>query len=44
VFAGGIIPEQDLEGLKRAGIDAVFLPGTSTRDIVQYLRSRLSAA
>jgi methylmalonyl-CoA mutase C-terminal domain/subunit len=44
VFAGGIIPEQDLEGLKRAGIDAVFLPGTSTKDIVRYLRNRLSAA
>jgi methylmalonyl-CoA mutase C-terminal domain/subunit len=44
VFAGGIIPDQDLEGLQRAGIDAVFLPGTSTKDIVQYLRSRLSAA
>jgi methylmalonyl-CoA mutase C-terminal domain/subunit len=44
VFAGGIIPEQDKEGLQRAGIDAVFLPGTSTRDIIQYLRSRLSAA
>ena len=43
VFAGGIIPEQDLEGLQRAGIDAVFLPGTSTKDIVQYLRSRLAA-
>jgi methylmalonyl-CoA mutase, C-terminal domain len=44
VFAGGIIPEQDLEGLKRAGIDAIFLPGTSTRDIIQYLRERLPAA
>ncbi len=44
VFAGGIIPEQDLEGLQRAGIDAVFLPGTSTKDIVQYLRRRLTAA
>jgi methylmalonyl-CoA mutase C-terminal domain/subunit len=44
VFAGGIIPEQDMEGLQRAGIDAVFLPGTSTRDIIQYLRRRLSAA
>lgn len=43
VFAGGIIPEQDMEGLKTAGIDAVFLPGTSTRDIVQYLQDRLAA-
>ena len=43
VFAGGIIPEQDIEGLKTAGIDAIFLPGTSTRDIVQYLQGRLAA-
>jgi methylmalonyl-CoA mutase, C-terminal domain len=44
VFAGGIIPEQDMSGLKSAGIDAIFLPGTSTRDIVDYLNSRLAAA
>ena len=43
VFAGGIIPEQDIPGLKTAGIDAIFLPGTSTRDIVQYLQGRLAA-
>ncbi|HVG06206.1 MAG TPA: cobalamin B12-binding domain-containing protein [Thermoanaerobaculia bacterium] len=43
VFAGGIIPEQDMEGLKAAGIEAIFLPGTSTRDIVQYLQGRLAA-
>src|SRR6476660_7435401 len=40
VFAGGIIPEQDMAGLKSAGIDAIFLPGTSTKDIVQYLKDR----
>jgi methylmalonyl-CoA mutase C-terminal domain/subunit len=44
IFAGGIIPEQDMTGLKSAGIDAIFLPGTSTRDIVEYLNSRLAAA
>jgi methylmalonyl-CoA mutase, C-terminal domain len=44
VFAGGIIPEQDQEGLKRAGIDAIFLPGTSTKDIVRYLREHFAAA
>jgi methylmalonyl-CoA mutase, C-terminal domain len=44
VFAGGIIPEQDMEGLKQAGIDAIFLPGTSTKDIVRYLRDRFAAA
>jgi methylmalonyl-CoA mutase C-terminal domain/subunit len=44
VFAGGIIPEQDVRTLKQSGIDEVFLPGTSTRDIVAYLNRRLAAA
>ena len=44
VFAGGIIPEQDIAGLKEAGIDAIFLPGTSTRTIVDYLNERFAAA
>lgn len=44
VFCGGIIPEQDIPGLRTAGIDAVFLPGTSTRQIIDYLRGRLEAA
>ena len=41
VFAGGIIPEQDIVGLKEAGIDEIFLPGTSTQTIVSYLQDRL---
>jgi methylmalonyl-CoA mutase C-terminal domain/subunit len=44
VFAGGIIPEADIAGLKSAGVDAIFLPGTSTRSIVEYLQTRLAAA
>lgn len=44
VFAGGIIPEQDVRTLKGAGIDEVFLPGTSTQQIVDYLNRRLAAA
>ncbi len=44
VFAGGIIPEQDIQGLKSAGVDAIFLPGTSTRTIVEYLATRFAAA
>jgi methylmalonyl-CoA mutase, C-terminal domain len=43
VFAGGIIPEQDIPGLKGAGIDAIFLPGTSTKAIVEYLQGRFAA-
>ncbi|HEX3529069.1 MAG TPA: cobalamin B12-binding domain-containing protein [Thermoanaerobaculia bacterium] len=44
VFAGGIIPEQDIQVLKGAGIDEIFLPGTSTKDIVRYLEARFKAA
>jgi methylmalonyl-CoA mutase C-terminal domain/subunit len=44
VFAGGIIPEQDIAPLKQAGIDEIFLPGTSTVKIVEYLRQRLDRA
>ena len=44
VFAGGIIPEQDLPALKEAGIDEIFLPGTSTQEIVRYLKERFEAA
>ena len=43
VFAGGIIPEKDIPSLKSAGIDAVFLPGTTTGEIVSYLHGRLAA-
>jgi methylmalonyl-CoA mutase cobalamin-binding domain/chain len=43
VFAGGIIPEQDIDPLKEAGVDAIFLPGTSTSTIIDYLRQRLAA-
>jgi methylmalonyl-CoA mutase, C-terminal domain len=41
VFAGGIIPDQDVRTLKQAGIDQIFLPGAATREIVSYLRERL---
>lgn len=41
VFAGGIIPERDVDGLREAGIDEIFLPGTSTQTIVEYLSGRL---
>lgn len=44
VFAGGIIPAADIPNLKEAGVDAIFLPGTATRDIVDYLKQRLEAA
>lgn len=39
VLAGGIIPEDDVSPLKEMGVGEVFGPGTSTTDIIEYIRS-----
>jgi methylmalonyl-CoA mutase C-terminal domain/subunit len=41
VLVGGIIPEQDIAALKKAGIAEIFLPGTSTQDIVKYVNEHM---
>ena len=41
VVVGGIIPQDDIVRLKEQGIAEVFLPGTSTEDIVTYLRANV---
>ena len=38
VLLGGIIPESDIPELKKLGIAEIFLPGTSTDAIVQFIR------
>jgi methylmalonyl-CoA mutase C-terminal domain/subunit len=38
VAGGGIIPEEDVPRLKKAGIREVFGPGTSLADIVEFFR------
>lgn len=40
VFGGGIIPEEDIPGLKAAGIEEVFTPGTPTSATVEFLQKR----
>ncbi len=39
VFAGGIIPEQDIAKLKAMGIREIFLPGTPTSAAVNAIRN-----
>jgi methylmalonyl-CoA mutase C-terminal domain/subunit len=39
VVVGGIIPGQDAEALKRQGVAAVFQPGASLDEIVEFIRS-----
>ncbi len=41
VFGGGVIPEDDIPSLKAAGISEVFTPGTSTEDIVSWVKSNV---
>ena len=41
VFAGGVIPEEDVSFLAEHGIRRVFPPGTNTREIIAYLDEAL---
>ena len=42
VCGGGIIPEEDIPGLKRKGIKEIFTPGTSLDDIVAWVEKNIS--
>jgi methylmalonyl-CoA mutase C-terminal domain/subunit len=37
VFAGGIIPQEDLAEMKKLGIKEIFGPGTTTEAIIRYV-------
>ena len=39
VTAGGIIPDDDIEPLKAAGVAEVFGPGTTIREVADYIRA-----
>ena len=41
VLVGGIVPQEDIDTLKNIGVSEVFLPGTSTEDIVSYIRANV---
>jgi methylmalonyl-CoA mutase C-terminal domain/subunit len=41
VIGGGIIPFEDITGLKKAGIREIFQPGTYTDEIVKYIRENV---
>jgi methylmalonyl-CoA mutase C-terminal domain/subunit len=40
VFGGGIIPDDDIEELKKQGVAELFTPGTPLQEIVDWLRKR----
>jgi methylmalonyl-CoA mutase C-terminal domain/subunit len=41
VFGGGIIPDEDIAGLKQAGVLGIFTPGASTDEIVEWVRQNV---
>ena len=43
VLVGGIIPEEDVPALLSMGVRGVFGPGSSTDDIVTFIRKELAA-
>lgn len=38
LFAGGIIPDEDIPALKETGFREIFRPGASTQDIIDFVR------
>jgi len=41
VFGGGIVPQDDVPKLKDAGVAEVFLPGSSTQTIIDWIRQHI---
>jgi methylmalonyl-CoA mutase C-terminal domain/subunit len=44
VFGGGIIPPEDIAALKALGVRELFTPGTSTQDIIRFVREHIRTA
>ena len=43
MVVGGIIPDQDIPALKAIGVGAIFQPGTTMDNIVQYIRANVKS-
>jgi methylmalonyl-CoA mutase C-terminal domain/subunit len=41
LVVGGIIPDQDVDALRKAGVAAIFQPGTSMDEIVRFIRTNV---
>lgn len=40
LFGGGIIPDDDIPALKNSGFAEIFLPGTDTNTVIEFIRAR----
>jgi methylmalonyl-CoA mutase C-terminal domain/subunit len=41
VFGGGIVPDEDIQSLKRAGVKEIFTPGATTDGIIAWVRANI---
>ena len=41
VFGGGIIPDEDIERLRAAGVKGVFTPGTPLKTIIDWVQTNI---
>lgn len=41
LFGGGVIPEEDIPGLRKAGFRAIFTPGTAATDVVDFINREM---
>ncbi len=41
VFGGGIVPNEDLPALQQAGVAAIFKPGASTQEIIDWVEQTI---
>ena len=42
IVAGGIIPDDEIPKWNKIGIEAIFGPGSSTKDIVEYIKGSIN--
>jgi methylmalonyl-CoA mutase, C-terminal domain len=43
LLVGGIIPEQDFDQMKKAGVAGIFNPGTAMDEIVTFIRNNVKS-
>jgi len=41
VLVGGIVPDDDKERLRAAGVSEIFGPGTATEELIEYIRENV---
>ncbi|MDH3627863.1 MAG: cobalamin B12-binding domain-containing protein [Acidobacteriota bacterium] len=41
VFGGGIVPDEDIPGLKEKGVLEIFTPGATTTEIIDWVRQNV---